>query len=309
MTTYLVHPLVSDGVIKGAKVVEKPQINVWRDSPESLKAYHDYDAALQQSIDSALSFENQEPCMELLAKQYIDNTTAYSILVLKKQNKFYDSLSWRVTEVRQYIALKDVWMNWVDEDFPHEWEEHEDSKKRIVLRIVEEKEEPCLNCKETVSECACMRNKCKDCGDPVGNITFTVCDECWDKRHPKEPAQPEAPKEANIDIKKLKTVCRSFFGQGKVGYDPNPNVKFDYEWQQWIETGKIIPWHSHRSTGKEVVRITELTSAPPSSSHEELIKELWSLCASLAKKGTLTQEEYVTYRLVKKEVETITRKK
>lgn len=26
-----------------------------------------------------------------------------------------------------------------------------------------------------------MRNKCNTCGKPVGNITFSVCDECWDK--------------------------------------------------------------------------------------------------------------------------------
>lgn len=40
---------------------------------------------------------------------------------------------------------------------------------------------PCPNCKETKLECACMRNKCIRCQKPVGNITFTVCDECWDK--------------------------------------------------------------------------------------------------------------------------------
>ncbi len=39
---------------------------------------------------------------------------------------------------------------------------------------------PCPNCKETHEECACMRNKCHECGKPVGNITFTVCDDCWD---------------------------------------------------------------------------------------------------------------------------------
>ena len=44
--------------------------------------------------------------------------------------------------------------------------------------------EPCPNCKETVKECACMRNICYKCGKPVGNITFTVCDECWDIKYP-----------------------------------------------------------------------------------------------------------------------------
>jgi len=43
------------------------------------------------------------------------------------------------------------------------------------------KQEPCPNCKETIQPCACMRNKCHICGNPVGNITFTVCDDCWDK--------------------------------------------------------------------------------------------------------------------------------
>ena len=43
--------------------------------------------------------------------------------------------------------------------------------------------EECPNCKETGEECACARNKCNKCGKPVGNITFTVCDECWDKEY------------------------------------------------------------------------------------------------------------------------------
>lgn len=37
----------------------------------------------------------------------------------------------------------------------------------------------CPNCKETVAECACMRNRCIGCGGPVGNITFAFCDTCW----------------------------------------------------------------------------------------------------------------------------------
>ena len=42
--------------------------------------------------------------------------------------------------------------------------------------------EPCPNCKETVNPCKCLRNICIRCGKPVGNITFTVCDACWDKK-------------------------------------------------------------------------------------------------------------------------------
>jgi len=49
---------------------------------------------------------------------------------------------------------------------------------------------PCPNCDEYEKECACMRNICKDCGKPVGNITFSVCDKCWDKAHPKKESHP-----------------------------------------------------------------------------------------------------------------------
>jgi hypothetical protein len=47
---------------------------------------------------------------------------------------------------------------------------------------------PCPNCgKETVNqECDCLKNICIKCGKPVGNITFTVCDECWDKAAKKQ---------------------------------------------------------------------------------------------------------------------------
>jgi predicted amidophosphoribosyltransferase len=46
--------------------------------------------------------------------------------------------------------------------------------------------EICPNCKESIKPCACMRNICQDCGKPVGNITFTVCDKCWEKSHMKK---------------------------------------------------------------------------------------------------------------------------
>lgn len=42
--------------------------------------------------------------------------------------------------------------------------------------------EPCPNCKESIEQCACIRNKCNKCGNPVGNITFSVCDDCWDRK-------------------------------------------------------------------------------------------------------------------------------
>jgi len=40
----------------------------------------------------------------------------------------------------------------------------------------------CPNCKEITGNCACMRNKCLNCGESVGNITFTFCDNCLGKK-------------------------------------------------------------------------------------------------------------------------------
>lgn len=64
-------------------------------------------------------------------------------------------------------------------------------KQRIV---------PCPNCGEMNIECACMRSKCLRCGGPVGNITFTYCDDCFwvheeemdDQRDDNETVEPEA---------------------------------------------------------------------------------------------------------------------
>jgi len=59
-----------------------------------------------------------------------------------------------------------------------------------------EGEKPCANCKETIAECACMRNICVKCNKPVGNITFSHCDKCFDILH-SEPTQ-ESVKESDI---------------------------------------------------------------------------------------------------------------
>lgn len=63
-------------------------------------------------------------------------------------------------------------------------------KKKIEV-LDDEEPKPCPNCKETVKECACMRNKCNMCGKPVGNITFSVCDECWEHRSPHLAHKPQ----------------------------------------------------------------------------------------------------------------------
>lgn len=51
-------------------------------------------------------------------------------------------------------------------------------------KSLDKQTEPCPNCKETVEQCACMRNICHKCEKPVGNITFTICDDCWDIEFP-----------------------------------------------------------------------------------------------------------------------------
>ena len=40
----------------------------------------------------------------------------------------------------------------------------------------------CINCGEPKNtECGCLRNKCIKCKEPVGNIVFSICENCWDK--------------------------------------------------------------------------------------------------------------------------------
>lgn len=61
-------------------------------------------------------------------------------------------------------------------------------------KSIEEKNKSCSNCCETIKECACLRNKCTMCGKPVGNITFVVCDDCWDK-YPLNTSKPKPMKD------------------------------------------------------------------------------------------------------------------
>jgi hypothetical protein len=69
---------------------------------------------------------------------------------------------------------------------------------------IEAKDEICPNCKETSRPCACMRNSCIKCGKPVGNITFTVCDQCWDDKS-------EKPEPVSADI--TYSDCRKFVSE------------------------------------------------------------------------------------------------
>jgi len=85
--------------------------------------------------------------------------------------------------IRYQEALNHSIENNLNKDEITEWyEEFSGSDINAQAR----RTEPCPNCKEMVVECGCVRNKCMRCGNPVGNITFTVCDNCWDKEHKKE---------------------------------------------------------------------------------------------------------------------------
>lgn len=57
----------------------------------------------------------------------------------------------------------------------------DDFKKLLVDNGIIIKKEPCANCKENNVVCKCIKNICFKCGYSVGNITFSVCDDCWDK--------------------------------------------------------------------------------------------------------------------------------
>jgi hypothetical protein len=79
-------------------------------------------------------------------------------------------------------------------------------EKSIKIRPVSEGENkskpPCPNCKETIAQCACMRNICIDCGKSVGNITFSVCDDCCDRRDKKPASKIQPVSDEGKDIRK-----------------------------------------------------------------------------------------------------------
>ena len=73
------------------------------------------------------------------------------------------------------------------------------ANKNRVKRLV------CPNCGEPDNgNCACTRNKCLRCGQPVGNITFTFCDKCWEKEKKGEPM-------SKANGEKMENVSKEFF--------------------------------------------------------------------------------------------------
>ena len=78
----------------------------------------------------------------------------------------------------------------------------------------------CPNCKENKLKCACMRNMCRICNKPVGNITFTLCDECW-QQHVARKTEEEhlmnckAMKTHDTILQEVQTECSCLPDTGK----------------------------------------------------------------------------------------------
>lgn len=43
------------------------------------------------------------------------------------------------------------------------------------------RDEPCPRCQSDEVVCHCQKTECLSCGNPVGNPTFTKCDDCFRK--------------------------------------------------------------------------------------------------------------------------------
>jgi hypothetical protein len=109
--------------------------------------------------------------------------------------------------------------------------------------------ELCPNCKKpNNNNCDCMKNICLLCNKPIGNITFTICDECWDREYDElkkelkknkmfkhylsklenydlESAWIECGYNKNDDLVKGKLLIKF-----ELKYDPNDYVQMMNEW-------------------------------------------------------------------------------
>ncbi len=97
-------------------------------------------------------------------------------------------------------------------------------------------DKPCSNCGKMELECACMRNKCIECGNPVGNITFSVCGDCWNKRTANN---KKADKEAELIQAKIElaNLCKKLLIVRK---DEQSNDKLSYRSLVFDEVDKQI---------------------------------------------------------------------
>jgi len=110
---------------------------------------------------------------------------AYQILDILEQLNF--TTDNQVREGHLHSAITSILRNnFLDEiDFKKELENRlnlintDDSANKIT-------EYPeCPNCGEKKLECDCIKNLCKKCGMPVGNITITFCYDCWHEEYYK----------------------------------------------------------------------------------------------------------------------------
>jgi hypothetical protein len=171
--------LKDDGIVYLVEnMPEKPKYGKWHyQDSENMRKDLAYGEALQSAIDSAnVEVSNyNEVWLKIIEHERRNNSfewtpevnTPYSLLCSVEDDPFW------LLEVNQF------------------GEQSRFHKVFVTFPESGEKKEPCPNCKELVAECACLRNKCNNCGEPVGNITFPVCDDCWDAYHKAEPEKKE----------------------------------------------------------------------------------------------------------------------
>ena len=87
----------------------------------------------------------------------------------------------------------------------------------------------CPNCQEPTGQCVCIRNKCIRCGEPVGNITFTVCDDCWEKEHPDQ--------SKTMDKIAENKAFNAWWGAHGYGYKPQSENE-----AEWLLVVKYWAW-------------------------------------------------------------------
>jgi len=94
---------------------------------------------------------------------------------------------------------------------------------------------------------------------------------------------------------KLKKLARSFFGQGAVGWAPNPDHDFEHAWRDYLKTGELCKWRYHRSTWDEKLPVKELL-------FEALKEEIERLQSSLIE---VAEKSYAHSESQRKEIEAL----
>lgn len=107
---------------------------------------------------------------------------------------------------------------------------------------------PCPNCKESNDECACLRNKCVNCGKSIGNITFTVCDDCWNKYSKNNMKTKDKEKNNILSITQIKIVL------------PGKTIEFSSEEARKVyeELGKLFKMEDKEKLKTDIERLKKL---------------------------------------------------